>query len=37
MNLIESLYSLNSGTHLGCNAIKMLKKISLAFLTQVET
>ena len=24
-------------THLGFNAIKMLKKISLAFLTQVET
>ena len=25
------------GTHLGFNAIKMLKKISLAPLTQVET
>ena len=24
------------GTHLGFNAIKMLKKISLALLTQVE-
>ena len=25
------------GTHLGLNAIKMLKKISFALLTQVET
>ena len=28
---------LKRGTHLGFNAIKMLKEISLAFLTQVET
>ena len=29
--------SVKRGTHLGFNAIKMLKKISLALLTQVET
>ena len=29
--------TIKPGSHLGFNAIKMLKKISLALLTQVET
>ena len=34
---LTSGMSLKRGTHLGFNAMKMLKKISLALLTQVET
>ena len=36
-NVIEFPLDLKRGTHLGFNAIKMLRKISLALLTQVET
>ena len=36
-NFIEFRGGLKRGTHLEFNAIKMLKKISLALLAQVET
>ena len=37
-DVFKGLYStFKRGAHLGFNAIKMLKKISLALLTQVET
>ena len=36
-NLNNIISIIKRGTHLGINAIKMLKKISLALLTQVET
>ena len=36
-NEVMFLRLLKSSTHLGFNAIKMLKKISLALLAQIET
>ena len=36
-NVFKRTGPLKRGTQLGFNAIKMLKKISLALLTQVET